>query len=52
MTINTTKLSQMSLEELLNVEIEKYEAGKEQIARTRATLFVESMQLQAGAGNV
>ena len=37
---------------LLNLEIERYEAGKEQIARAKATLAVEGMDLFAGYGTV
>jgi phage tail-like protein len=49
-----TELMRLNLDGvgLLNLEVERYEAGKEQIARVKATLFVETMQLQAGAGNV
>jgi len=49
-----TELMRLNLDGvgLLNLQVDKYEAGKEQIARAKATLFVESMTLQAGAGNV
>jgi hypothetical protein len=49
-----TELMRLNLDGvgLLNLAVDRYEAGKEQIARGRATLFVESMSLQAGLGNV
>jgi hypothetical protein len=48
-----TELMRLNLDGvgLLNLEVERYEAGKEQIARAKATLFVEGMTLQSGAGN-
>ncbi len=37
---------------LLNLEIDSYEAGKTKMSQAKATLFVEGMELQRGAGNV
>ncbi len=37
---------------ILGLEVDRYEAGKEQIARGKVTLFVENMTLVPGAGNV
>jgi phage tail-like protein len=50
----TTELMRLNLSGLglLNLEIDKYEAGKEKMAQAKATLFVEGMALQRGAGNV
>jgi phage tail-like protein len=37
---------------LLNLEIDRYQAGQEKIAVAKATLFVETMTLVPGAGNI
>jgi hypothetical protein len=37
---------------LLNLEVERYEAGKTEMARAKATFCVEGMDLQRGLGNV
>jgi hypothetical protein len=49
----TTELMRLNFFEvgLTNLEVERYEAGKEDVAKVKATLYFERMELLRGSGN-